>query len=142
MYLLNDMENLLRSNQFYGILSNTGTNDKMNNSLFSMLKIFAISSDLFNGTLPKSFFENLRSIMTNSSSSFLTISSEYTDHPLYYGRLVTRSQGYCNKGLDMDLEKNHLAYLIPLICPAMNLWGKFPKRLDNSSCLICLTCHT
>jgi Mg2+/citrate symporter len=46
---------ILRSNQFYGILSNTGTNDKMNNSLFSMLKIFAIFQIFSMGLCLKAF---------------------------------------------------------------------------------------
>jgi hypothetical protein len=46
---------ILRSNQFYGTLSNTGTNDKMNNSLFSMLKIFAIFQIFSMGLCLKAF---------------------------------------------------------------------------------------
>ncbi|XP_031277407.1 receptor like protein 22-like [Pistacia vera] len=85
---------VLRSNKFYGLV----TDPKANSTSFSKLRIFDISNNNFSGSLPASYFENMKSMMS--------VSGEVKKKPQYMGdRYYEDSVTLVVKKLEVKLLK-------------------------------------
>ncbi|XP_078154504.1 receptor-like protein 41 [Carex rostrata] len=88
---------VLRSNQFYGPISNMEVKTKTNNSFFPTLKVLDVSSNHFSGIISKTFFENLMAMVSNSDSDIFTGYLGY-----YYHNSIT----VLWKGQEMEINKS------------------------------------
>ncbi|KAF3339705.1 receptor-like protein 12 [Carex littledalei] len=130
-YWLGELKDLkilvLRSNKFYGPVSKprsqSGTNDS---AAFSMLQILDLSSNSFNGTLPKEFFRILDSMMVNSKiSTSLTV-----DFDILYGSYYQNSVTVTFKGLEVTLVSS-LAIFTSLDFSGNGFGGKIPQEIGE-----------
>ncbi|XP_078179112.1 receptor-like protein 6 [Carex rostrata] len=131
-YWLGELKDLkvlvLRSNKFYGPVSKprsqSGTNDS---AAFSMLQILDLSSNYFNGTLPKECFQTLNSMMANSkNSTSLTVGFMYLEFGSYYQNSVTVTF----KGLEITFVST-LAIFTSLDFSRNGFGGNIPQEIGE-----------
>ncbi|KAJ4772858.1 Receptor-like protein 12 [Rhynchospora pubera] len=138
-YWLGDLKKLrvlvLRSNKLYGPVSMPRSHLGSNDSAFPMLQIFDISSNYFNGTLPKECFKNLNSMMNNSkASTSLTIGFKYLDlGENYYQNSVTVTF----KGSEVTFVST-LAMFNSLDFSGNNFEGEIPQEIGELKMLLLL----
>lgn len=129
-YWLQNLENLkilvLRSNKFFGSISNRKTNQFSGGSFFPMLKILDISSNSFSGPLPKEFFKDLKAMKASPSTSTQTVSYEYLKSTGFYQNSVTVTF----RGLDVELE-NSLDIFSSLDLSNNGFWGEIPEEIGQ-----------
>ncbi|XP_078154586.1 receptor-like protein 49 [Carex rostrata] len=125
-FWLGNLNNLrvlvLRSNQFYGTIPNMEANSKTNHSLFSTLKVFDISSNCFEGIIPKKIFQNLKAMGTNSEySSTIPFGLVY-----YYMNSIT----VISKGQEMEI-KTSLSIFSSLDLSQNGFYGEIPEDIGQ-----------
>jgi Leucine-rich repeat (LRR) protein len=138
-YWLGELKKLrvlvLRSNKFYGRVSAQGSPMGTSDSAFSMLQIFDLSSNSFNGTLSKECFETLNSMMVNSkTSTSLTVDFKYLD---YKGGYYQNSVTVTFKGLEVTLVST-LAIFTSLDFSGNNFEGEIPFEIGELKMLVLL----
>ncbi|XP_078149409.1 uncharacterized protein LOC144544729 isoform X1 [Carex rostrata] len=120
---LGNLENLtvlvLRSNQLYGTISTMEAKTNKNNSLFSTLKVLDLSSNRFQGIIPKILTQNLKAMVTNSDT--ITFQFEGT---AYYQNSIT----VISKGQEIGI-KNSLRILSSLDLSQNEFSGEIPKEI-------------
>ncbi|KAF3325389.1 Receptor-like protein 12 [Carex littledalei] len=126
-YWLGNLENLrvlvLRSNMFYGKISDVEITTKGNDSFFPMLKVLDLSSNHFSGTLPKTIFVNLKAMMgaTNTSS-------------LYYFQMnisyIPYVASVTYKGMSFDLIYS-LGMFSYIDMSNNEYWGRIPEEIGQ-----------
>ncbi|KAJ3688271.1 hypothetical protein LUZ61_017435 [Rhynchospora tenuis] len=138
-YWLGDLKNLriliLRSNKLYGPVSIPRSHLGSNDSAFPMLQIFDLSSNSFNGTLPKECFKSLNSMMNNLiTRTSLTVGFKYLDlSEGYYQNSVTVTF----KGLDATFVST-LAMFNSLDFSGNNFEGEIPQEIGELKMLVLL----
>ncbi|XP_078153591.1 receptor-like protein 6 [Carex rostrata] len=131
-YWLGEMKDLkilvLRSNKFYGPVSKPISQSGINDSAaFPMLQILDLSSNSFNGTLPKEFFRTLNSMMVNSKiSTSLTVGFKFLEFGSYYQNSVTVTY----KGLEVTLVSS-LAIFTSLDFSGNCFGGKITQEIGE-----------
>ncbi|KAJ4772857.1 Receptor-like protein 12 [Rhynchospora pubera] len=138
-YWLGDLKNLrvlvLRSNKLHGPvsmpISHLGTND----SAFPMLQILDLSSNSFNGTLPKECFKNLNSMINNSkTSASLAVGYKYLD---FGGSYYQNSVTVTFKGLEVTFVST-LAMFTSLDFSGNYFEGEIPQEIGELKMLVLL----
>ncbi|KAJ1695421.1 hypothetical protein LUZ63_012119 [Rhynchospora breviuscula] len=138
-YWLGDLKNLrvlvLRSNKLYGPVSMPRSHLGSNDSASPMLQIFYISSNYFNGTLPKECFKNLNSMMNNSkASTSLTVGFKYLD---LGGNYYQNSATVTFKGSKVTFVST-LAMFNSLDFSGNNFEGEIPQEIGELKMLLML----
>ncbi|XP_078167949.1 uncharacterized protein LOC144562619 [Carex rostrata] len=121
--LLNLRVLILRSNMFYGEISDVEIKTKGNDSFFPMLKVLDLSSNHFNGTLPKNIFMNLKVLM----------SASITNSPLYSMidvGVISYAASVTYKGQSFDLI--HSLGILSYIDLSNNTFsGRIPEEIGK-----------
>ncbi|XP_078166519.1 uncharacterized protein LOC144561430 [Carex rostrata] len=126
-YWLGNFKNLrvlvLRSNMFYGKISDVKIKTKGNYSFFPMLKVLDLSSNQFSGTLPKNIFVNMKAMM-GASNTMADFGMNISTFPDNHEVSVTF------KGLNFDLMFS--IGIFSYVDLANNkFWGRIPEEIGN-----------
>ncbi|XP_078154339.1 receptor like protein 27-like [Carex rostrata] len=113
---------VLRSNQFYGPISNMEVKTKTNNSIFPTLQVFDVSSNHFSGIISKTFFENLKAMVSNSNSTGFEMG--------YSGHYYESSIKVIWKGQEMEIIRS-LSIFSSLDLSENKFSGEIPEDIGQ-----------